>query len=317
VRTLADPDPVPLFVVTGLLKNDEVEIRNVFRLTTGPAASGRQVPKTSVELLDREGRVLARAPLLRVPLHACACGCRCGCGKGESGPASGLVQALLPDDERIAGVRIIRDDKEIWFRQPAADPPRISDVTAEVDGDLLRVRWHARASDHHGILRAVRWSADGGRAWQSLAVDLREDEAVVPVSVVTSGVILVQVFISDGFHTAVSDPVGVEIPARPPQVAILWPRQGGSVKKGDPVRLWGAATASDGRSLSADSLAWELDGRPAGSGTEVGADVADWEGEHRAILRSVDGNQTAETSVIFFVTCSGHRPRRFSRSAPG
>jgi hypothetical protein len=311
VRTLREPDPVPLVVVTGVLENDELEIQNVLRLTTGPVAVGRQVPKTTVELLDREGKVLNRAPLLRVSLHPGGCGCG---GGGNGGPVSGLVEALLPDDERIGGIRIVRDEKEIWSRQPTSDPPRISEVSAEVLGDDLRVRWQAWVSDQYTILRAVRWSADDGRTWQSLAVDLREDEAIVPVAVVTSGVILIQVFISDGFHTTASDIARVEIPPRPPQVAILWPRPGSAVKVDNQVRLWGTATTSDGCTLGADALTWELDGRPAGVGREVWADVPDWEGEHRATLRADDGKQTSEASVEFFVTCSGRRPRRLSRS---
>jgi hypothetical protein len=174
----------------------------------------------------------------------------------------------------------------------------------------LYVRWRASTSDEYPTDRNVRWSADDGGTWQALSVGLPEDEAIVPLMLLTSGVALVQVLVSDGFHTATSEPVRVKVPPRPPQVAILQPAQDGAVQTGIPVRLWGIGTASDGRILTDEALSWELDGDPAGTGTEVWVDLPEREGEHRAILRAMDGNEVSEASVTFVATCSGHRPTR-------
>lgn len=67
----------------------------------------------------------------------------------------------------------------------------------------------------------VRWSADDGRTWQMMAIDLSEDEAVAPLGVLTSGRALVQVLVSDGFHIVAAEAVAVEVRRRPPEVAIL------------------------------------------------------------------------------------------------
>lgn len=312
LRLLAEPDPVPLVVLTGLLENDRLEFRSVLQLRTGPVASGCQVTGTIAELLDETGEVLERIPLLRVSLQAGGCGCGCG-GGGNSG-TSGLVQALLPDREGIAAIRIMREGKELWSRRRTSESPRIDEVSVEVADEELRIRWHAHASDEYPTERAVRWSADDGRTWQALAVALSEDEAVVPLAVLTSGHVLIQVFISDGFHTTAAEPVGVEIPPRAPQPAILWPVQGCAVQTGSPVRLWGVGTTSDGRTLPGEALRWVLDGEPVGTGAELFAELHEREGEHRATLCVTDGELFAEISVTFFATCSGHRPARLGRT---
>jgi hypothetical protein len=309
VREVAQPKPVPLVAVMGSLRDDELEIRSVLRIETGPVSVGHDVAGTAVELLDKQGEVMERASLRRVGLHpGCGCGCGGGYGGHGSGPASGLVQALLSDHERIASIRVMREGKELWSRRATAKAPRISKVSAELDGDDLRVRWQTTASEQHPTERHVRWSADEGRTWQALAVALPKDEAIVPQSMLTSSVALVQVLVSDGFHTVAAEPVRVEIPPRPPQVAILWPARGGTVKSGQRVRLWGVATASDGRTLSGEALRWELDGESVGAGREVWADLPEGEVEHRAVLRAFDRERVGEMSVTFVATCSGRRP---------
>jgi hypothetical protein len=261
------------------------------------------------ELLDEQGEMLERAPLRRMAAQA-----SCGCGGGHRGePPVGVVQALLPDPGRGAALRVVRDGEELWSRRAPSEPPRVHEVRAEVDDDEVRVRWSASVSDEYPIERVVRWSADDGRTWQMLAVGLREDEAVVPLEVLTSGRVLVQVLVSDGFHSVVAEPVAAEVPRRSPQVAILRPAEGSTVRTATTVRLWGVATASDGRTLSDDALRWELDGEPVGEGPEAWTEVPEWEGEHRATLRASDGDLRAEASVVFTATASGRPPYRLGR----
>jgi hypothetical protein len=45
----------------------------------------------------------------------------------------------------------------------------------------------------------------------------------------TSGTALVQVLVSDGFHSAAAEPVSVDVPRHSPQVAILWLADGSIV----------------------------------------------------------------------------------------
>jgi hypothetical protein len=96
----------------------------------------------------------------------------------------------------------------------------------------------------------------------------------------TSGTALVQVLVSDGFHSAAA--VSVDVPRHSPQVAILWLADGSIVRTDTNLRLWGVATASDGRTLPGNALHRE----PVGDGSEVWAELPEWEGEHRATLQS-------------------------------
>ena len=307
VRTRLEADPTPLVIVTGVLQDDQLEIRSVWRLRAGASLSGRVVEGTRVELLGHNNQVLSKAPLRRVALHP---SCGCGCAHGDQSAESGLVQVLLSDREDVATIRVIRGEDEIWTRSASSAPPLIGDVAAELDGETLYVRWHTSTGGDPAIERAVRWSADAGQTWQSLAIGLQEDRAELPVGTVMSGSVLVQVLVSDGFHTAIGGPVTLDVPRRAPEVAILWPAQGAVVASGEPVRLWGIATACDAQLIPEDEIYWELDGQRVGTGREVWADHGNWEGEHRATLHATDGAMTASRSVTFTVTCTGRRPVR-------
>lgn len=310
VHMVREPDPVRLIVVTGMLHADGIEIRSVMRLETGPTANGERIADTVVELLDANFGVLQRAPLRRMTTQASCCGC--SGGQGDE-PPTGLVQALLPDVEFGATLRVMLGDKELWSRQATAEPPSISDVSAVVDGDELYVRWQTSASDAYRIERIVRWSDDEGARWQALAVKLDDDIAIVSTCAVSSGRILVQVIVSDGFHGSTSDALAVEIPHCPPTVSILWPVDGATVCTDEPVRLWGAATASNGNALSAEDMHWYLDGEAVGTGPEVWASLADYDGEHKAKLKVRDGDRWIAASVVFLSSCSGRQAYRIPR----
>jgi len=311
VYVMREPDPVRLIVVTGILHEDYIEIRSVIRIETGPTPNGERITGTVVELLDANSVVLQRAPLRRMAMHA-LCGCRCGNGHSDE-PPTGLVQALLPDTDSGATLRVMVNDKELWTRQATSEPPTISNCSAVVDNDMLYVRWQTSASDAYPIERIVRWSNDEGKRWQTLAIKLDDDVAGVPTHILSSGLILVQVIVSDGFHSTASDAVAVDIPHRPPTVAILWPVDGATVRTDESVRLWGTATASDGNVLSAKNMEWYLDGEVVGTGPEVWTSLADYDGEHKATLKVCDGDQWTTVSVVFLSSCSGHPTYRVPR----
>lgn len=311
VHVVREPDPVRLLVVSGMLHADQIEIRSVLRLETGPTANGERIAGAFVELLDANYGVLQRVPLRSMATQA---NCGCGCGGDGDEPPTGLVQALLPDTDEAFALRVVVNDNEIWSRQATSEPPTIWDVAASVDNDELYVNWQTSAADAYPIERMVRWSDDDGRRWQALAINLETDAAVVPTSAVASGPILVQVIVSDGFYSVTSDSVGVEIPQRPPTAAILWPAEGATVRTDEPVRLWGVATANNGNALAAEDMHWYLDGEAVGSGSEVWAGLATYDGEHEATLKVRDGDQWAAVSVVFNSNCNGRHGYRMPRS---
>jgi len=175
------------------------------------------------------------------------------------------------------------------------------------------VTWQSSVSDAFPTERMVRWSNDDGQQWQALAVKLDEDRAEVSTQSVTCGTIRVQVTVSDGFYSTTADPVSVDIPRRAPQLSILWPASGCTVRTDEPVRLWGAASACSGDVLEGESLTWYLDGERVGTGAEVWAHLADYDGEHVATLKADDGNSRSEVSVVFNSNCNGRQPYRGTR----
>jgi hypothetical protein len=304
---LQEAEPRAMIVLTGLVDGARVDVHGVLRLETLPGAAGVRVPGMSVELLDGQGQVLQRTALMRMPTYA---GCDCGCdGDGEES-TGGVFEAEMPDPGEGSVLRIVRDGEAVWERQASAEPPNLTDLTASVEGDNLLVRWAASTTSEAEVLRFLRWSDDEGRTWQLLAFQLDHDEAEVPLHLLPGGRVLVRAFLSDGFYTAVSDPVAVELPARPPQVAILHPAGGDTLRTQSPLRLWGAAAAGDGRPLEGEALQWEIDGQAVGSGVEVWAQLPEWEGEHCLTLRATDRGLTGEASLTFLANNTGEPPYR-------
>jgi len=307
IHFVPEPDPVRSIVVTGILDQHRIEVGSVLRVDTVPGSGARTVPDTFVEALDANNAVLQRTPLLRLRTHACGCGCS---GNEGEDSGNGLVQAVLPDSDNVYRIRLVAKDEEIWSRESPGEPPQVVEVSAVVENCELQVSWQTSASDMYTRERAVQWSDNDGRYWQALAVKLDEDNATIPVQGLRLGTILVRVIVSDGFNTAASEPVAVEIPRCAPAAAILWPKNGATVSTSDPVRLWGLGTASDGKPVAPEDMSWVLDGQRVGSSTELWAALQDYDGEHEALLTVRDGALSATARVVFNGTCCGRPSQR-------
>ena len=298
-------NPTPVVVVTGIGRGDDIEIRSVLRIESRMAETGQQVPGTIAELMDG-ARVLARAPLRRMAVLCSCVGC-----EHDSQSVAGVVQAVLPDVASGTMLRLVRNGEQIWSRQAPSERPVVSHASAELNGDILRMRWQTSASNDNPVERLVRWSADQGGTWQALAINLQEDEAMVSAAMLTTGRALVQVVVSDGFYSVAADPVPVNVPRRAPAVTILWPDAGATVRTDRAMRLWGLATAGDGRTLQFDALRWYLDDNLVGNGADAWIELPEWECEHRVTLRATDIDLQGEASVVFLATTSGRRPHLF------
>lgn len=336
--------PQPLVTLIGLMRAGRIERAELLRVETRPPMLGPAVPSSVVELLDAEGRVLDRTRLHRLALHGgCGCGgknrsggCGCsglgaGCGADDPGFESGLVLAALPERDEIAAVRVVREGEAQWQREGRSAPPRVYGLGADVAGDDLVVNWRIEIDGHaerlHVMLRvADNDDADGDPAadrataadWTVLWADTTTasappTEAVVPVAAVPSGRRRLEALVCDGFHTARSEAIEVEIPSRPPTAVILAPADGGAVRCGEPVVLRGMGQGADGRPLPGSALNWELDGQVLGGGDEVEGPLGPWEGEHRAVLRVRDHHGEGRAEVVFNATCSGDPPLKLRR----
>jgi hypothetical protein len=303
-------DPTPLIVVTGMLTDGQVDVRHVVRLETAARTFGVPLRGAAVELLDEQDGLLSRAALHIARTTACGCGCR-GHGRRGEPPASGLVQALVPDLGAGHRLRIVHDEEEIWSRGGGeGDGPSIDGLRADCDEEEMRLHWEEHiddrgsGEDEGGIVRIAQWSADEGRTWSVLGVGFGPDRAELPASL-PSGHHVVRVVVSDGFRTGRSEPVPVDVPRRAPDVTILWPTDHSVVELDAPLQLWCAATGSDGRQLDDELLRWELDGQPVGRGREVWAHLADWQGEHRCTLHADDGGRRVVVQTTFIATFDG------------
>src|SRR5262249_39332027 len=134
---LVELDPEPLIVLTGIWRDNELDVRSMLRIETRAVTVGVPVHGTTVEVLDGEAKVIRRSPL-RVVATRAACGCSCGC-KGTGEATDGLVHAYLRDRKDIASVRVVREGSELWLRKATRAVPQIRDVFAECEGDTLRV----------------------------------------------------------------------------------------------------------------------------------------------------------------------------------
>ncbi|MEO7130966.1 MAG: hypothetical protein ABIZ07_06285, partial [Dermatophilaceae bacterium] len=295
-----------LFVVSGRLVGGEVQMQHVLHLEAFTGIEGRVVPDLTVELLGPNREVLSQGKVHLLPTSACSDGCG-GCAGGSDADADSIVQAKVRDpggevEGSVSAIRVVKLGEEVWRREAPSRPPEVRGVEAGFDGEQLFIRWDANAADDAAqVDRFVRWSGDDGRTWQVLAVGVDTDELTTSPAAMTSGPALVQVMVSDGFHTVISEPVRVEVPWRAPSVAILWPRSTAAITTSSPLRLWGVATASTGEALDGERVTWEVDGERVA----VGADQFAWlslsPGEHRAVVRADDGQGEGSAEVVFTV----------------
>lgn len=313
-----------LMLVTGLMRGGQFERLSVLRLPTRPGTAGDVVPDVAVEVLDGQGLLVDRVRLRRVPLFASGCGC-CGGGHAvlepEPGFESGLFEAVVSDRTDIGELRVVRHGAVLWTRRADDEPPSLETVSAEIEGNELWVRWVVRGASAETYY-VVRWSSDRGEDWETLTIvpgrttspNEGEYATGVALSALRPGQALVEVVAVEGLHTVISNPVDLDVPSRPPTVAIVWPREGSVVLNSEPVRLWGMAVFASGARVPDEALQWTLDGvAVVGTGCQAEGQLGDWEGEHRATLTVRTEQGTAEASVTFLATCSGDRPRRYRR----
>jgi hypothetical protein len=304
-------DPVPMMVVLGRMVDRRIEVEHVITLETTPAYDGAQLAATSLELIDARGMVLSAGSVHLVETLACGgCGGRQGCGGcGSRALDSGVIRTMVPASSQGVSLRIVQDEEEVWMREPADAPPWVEGLQAEVSDEWLRIGWHEEVYVDKP-LRLLRWSGDDGRSWETLATGLGASNATVPLALLRSGPVLVQLLVSDGFHTLVSESARVDVPWRAPDAAILAPASGATVRAGSLIRLWAVGSDASGRPLSGEQLRWELDGQPVGSGTEVFAELMDFEGDHRVVLSADDGTSRTEVSTNFTASGNGRPPHR-------
>jgi hypothetical protein len=302
-------EPEPLVSVIGIVHaDDRIEITSVMRLDAVRQVHGGIATDQVVELVGPEGRVLADAPVYRLQAHGQGGHGERGCGcKDEKGRTEGYYpyafQAFVSDAAAGAALRIRRGEKDLWTRRAPDAEPRVGEVKARFKrgdrtGAVLEITWKARVSGDHEPEAWAQWSSDRGQTWCALATGLRGDAAVLDAAGLPSGRVLVRLLVSDGFHTVQTKAVAVTVPARPPAVSIMSPRDGQTLVAGQATRLWGAVSRGDGDMVETKGARWLVDGKEAATGLDAFI-TAPRAGEHRLTLSVTTKDGKAERTIKF------------------
>jgi hypothetical protein len=303
----------PVVAISGLvLGPGKVEVRSVARVAAAGAPPGARTTLTA-RLVGPEGETLATGSVRRLnALGGGGGGCGCGCdGDDHVEPSTYAFEVYVPDVGPGAALMIESSEGEtVWERRRPSSPPAVGRLEADTDEEgLLRLRWGDRGKTPRGKPREdtgpyeawVQWSADDGATWRALATGVVDWSASLDTAGLPDGPVLVRVLVHDGFSTATSEPVRVELPERGPQVAILHPEDGALLRAGSTMRAWASVTDSAGTPLEEAWCRWVLDGREVGQGIDEWL-TAPGPGEHRlSLLVRAGGGGEAEETVRF--TC--------------
>ena len=195
-------------------------------------------------------------------------------------------------------LRIVGPEDQSWERS-APPPPRIVRADARLTSDQqLGLSWQVEAESDVSVW--AQWTKDKGEHWHGLAVGRECGEAVLPLTGLPAGRVGIRLLAHDGFFTAESELLYVELPERAPEVAILHPQNGQRLRAGQAMQVAGNAIDSAGYPLAADRLVWVLNGRVVGRGRELWID-APRAGRHQLTLE-VDWQQGKARAAISFNT---------------
>lgn len=321
-----EPDPYrwdqvrvnPVIAISGIVHGPgKVEVRSVARVAAAGSPPGART-KLVAALVGGDGDVLARGVLRRLSAHGggCSCGEGDGHAHGDDGEdeAQYAFEVYLPDVDLGDALVIEEGDERLWERRRPDARPEVGRVDADVSDEGLVLRWDALESKPRGSggRRSaakeadgndatdtwVQWSSDDGVTWFGLTTGLAGRDAVLDIGGLPAGPVLVRVLVNDGFSTAASDPVRVEIPERGPTASILHPDEGGIYMAGGTIRLWAAVNDGGGHPIPDAWCRWLLDGREIAQGVDEFVD-APGPGEHRLELLVRGKGAEAEASVTF------------------
>jgi hypothetical protein len=263
---IVNPEPV-ISILGTATSPTSVEVLSVVRLQTQRQVTNGRATELTAELLDAAGRTIAAAPVydLRSLSHG-PCGCE------EASAPDGyprLIQAFIQDVGPGAVLRIRDGGTDLWTRRASTAPPKIASFTARLSRDMIDVAWKVETDSDDLGEYWLQWSADDGETWHGLAATIRGDRFSAAATALPAGRLAIRLLASDGFHTTPSDPVSLRVPRRPPQISILSPQPGETLLAGNPMRLWGVATADNGEPVGTEDARWLVDGREAASGLDA------------------------------------------------
>ena len=279
-----DVYPRPMISIIGLLRSERVfEPTSVMRIETREMPSSAQSSGLTAELRDEVGAPISRSPLhmLRSWIDRGGCGCNERVRLATRFPC--VMRALIPDVGRGALLAISDGARDLWSCAARGKKPHIADFGASVRDNRLAVTWNVEAEAKTSEVW-FQWSADSGDTWNVLATGVAGNAVEFDASALPSGNVTLRLLAGDGFDTAISAHVCIQMPRRPLVVCILSPQDGESLAAGGALRLW-AASAVDGVTATAVGKAqWLMDGEPVAEGLDTFL-LAPRPGEHTLELK--------------------------------
>jgi hypothetical protein len=277
---------------------DEIEITSVMRVEAVPEVSSGKSTGLTAELVSENKKVIARGKVMRLQPHG-GCGCGGGCEEGED-QYPYVFQAFVPDVERGTALRIRRGDEQVWERQAPKIEPRITSFKPRLRKNRLTLQWNWEGGRDQEAEFWLQWSDDEGQTWNALTSGVRQERVELDPAALPGGKVQLRVLGSDGFYTAASEPVNIDLPEHALEVSILSPREGETLQAGSPMRLWAAASTGREDEELDISAGWELDGKQVANGLDAFIEAPE-EGEHRLTLE-VQGNKQPGRAEITFRT---------------
>lgn len=314
-RVIVDDDPgfsrkrnnlEPLIHILGFISEDgHFEVSSVVRIETRYLVGNGRQTRYIAQLLDDNDKVITSDILYAYESEGCKdhmekkeTGCR-ECA--ENGPV--YFKAMLNDVGLGASLRIIdKDRKVVWQRNRPAKLPELTYVAVEKKKkeDQLRITWEYKRDEETTVEDIwIRWSKDEGKTWNALTIGLTGNEFFTDTTNLPSGNIMFQVMIHDGYTTVSKATETVKIPAKPPTVSILFPKESDRVYAESFIHLWGVANNADGNVFEEEKYVWYIDGKMVASGHDIWVENPG-RGRHEIRLEAGDsepGTGTA-TSVI-------------------
>lgn len=301
----------PVIAISGIVHGPgNVEVLNVARVAVMAEPSGERTALTA-SLIGANGDAVASASVRRLVTHGgggCGCGCPdCGPDEHHDGPYS--FEAYVPDVEPGTSLVIEDGEQRVWERQAPEGRIEVSALRADIDDCRLKLSWEAgskqstgrkrqKSADHGDTETWVQWSPDDGTTWLGLATGLSGSGADLDVASMRSGVALVRILVHDGFHTAVSEPVAIDVPQCGVLVAIQHPDDGGLYLAGAPLRLHAVVMETSGVPVDESWARWVLDGKEIAQGTDELIN-APGPGDHRLDVYARTAGGEAENTVRF------------------
>ena len=189
--------------------------------------------------------------------------------------------------------------------------------TDPVDGEgEVTIEWEASDPDGDETLAWVQFSADGGRSWENLGLDLTGSSLTVPAtSLKGTDNGRIRVSVTDGLRTTTVESKSIlRVADMPPAVSIV---EGTEmvVNVGDLVQLTAIPSDREDESFPEEKIIWTIERRELGRGRTLEI-VPTEPGEHVITLFVTDtSNQTA--TAEFVLTVIGETVEEGGRQLPG